>query len=207
MLHLKSIDSSTLELLNQLMRLPALFETRLVGGTALALQSGFRKSVDIDLFGTINTEEFELTKQLRTLGKLSLVKNSVNIHIWMINGIKVDIVNYPYSWISECLEENGLRLSGKADIAAMKLSAITGRGSKKDFFDIFFLLKEFNLEQMLQFYLRKFPEGTLFLVLKSLLYFGDAEKDIDPILFRPLSWKKVKERISTEVERYFVENK
>jgi hypothetical protein len=206
MLHFKTIDSTTLELLKKLMKLPVLTDTRLVGGTSLALQSGYRKSFDIDLFGTITADEHELSIQIGSIGESSLIHNSANIHIWMINGIKADIVNYHYSWISKCREESGLRLAGKEDIAAMKLSAITGRGTKRDFFDLYFLLKEFTLEQMLQFYLSKFPDGTLFLVLKSLSYFEDAEENIDPILIKPVSWKNVKSVIVTEIERYFSEN-
>jgi hypothetical protein len=206
MLHFKTVDSAILELLKKLMKLPALSDTRLVGGTSLALQTGYRKSLDIDLFGSIDEDEYELSRQIEYLGEALLVHDTANIHIWMINGIKVDIVNYPYLWISECIMESGLRLAGKEDIAAMKLSAITGRGSKKDFYDIYFLLKEFSLEQMLQFYLRKFPQGTLFLVLKSLSYFGDADDNIDPFLIKPLSWNNVKSVIVSEIERYFSVN-
>lgn len=203
MLHLKTVDPATLELLRQLMKLPALSEKRLVGGTSLALQTGFRKSDDIDLFGTTRTNEPELSKQFAFLGESSIIHNSTNIHIWRINGIKVDIVDYPYDWISACKMESGIRLAGKEDISAMKLSAVTGRGSKKDFYDIYFLLKEFSLEHMLQFYQKKYPQGTLFLVLKSLAYFGDADEDVEPTLIKHVLWKDVKASIISVIDKYF----
>ena len=207
MLHFKTVDPATLELLKKLMKLPALTEKRLVGGTSLALQTGFRKSDDLDLFGPTPVDESELSKQFTGIGEAFLVHNSANIHIWKINGIKVDIVDYPFEWISDCIFESGIRLAGKEDIAAMKLSAITGRGSKKDFYDIYFLLKEFSLNQMLEFYQKKYPQGTLFLVLKSLAYFDDANENFEPTLIKPLPWKDVKASIISEIDKYYNSNK
>jgi hypothetical protein len=83
-----------LELLKKLMKLPALTEKRLVGGTSLALQTGFRKSDDLHLFGPTSVDESELSKRLTGIGEAFLVHISSNIHIWKINGIKVDIVDY-----------------------------------------------------------------------------------------------------------------
>lgn len=54
MLHTETVEPSTLDLLRRLQRLPDLTSTRLVGGTALALHLGHRKSVDLDMFGTFD---------------------------------------------------------------------------------------------------------------------------------------------------------
>ena len=54
MLHTETVEPSTLDLLKRLQRLPDLANTRLVGGTALALHLGHRKSVDLDMFGTFD---------------------------------------------------------------------------------------------------------------------------------------------------------
>ena len=72
MLHLSTVESTTLELLKQLQQLPVLCNTRLVGGTALALQLGHRKSVDLDFFGQINVDSQDLKEALRTLGRITL---------------------------------------------------------------------------------------------------------------------------------------
>ena len=64
MFQYQTIDPGTLQLLKQLQKLPVLKESRLVGGTALALQLGHRKSVDLDLFGTIDGSPEEVREAL-----------------------------------------------------------------------------------------------------------------------------------------------
>lgn len=83
MLHLSTVESTTLELLKKLQQLPVLCNTRLVGGTALALQLGHRKSVDLDFFGQINVDSQDLKEALRTLGTLTILNDSKNIHIYL----------------------------------------------------------------------------------------------------------------------------
>jgi len=202
MLHYKTIDNKTLDLLRQLLSVPEFSKLRLVGGTSLALQIGHRKSVDIDLFGHIDADEFTIAEQLMKVGQTTRLQKSKNINIYLINKIKVDIVNYPYKWLEEAVIEDGLVLADKQDIAAMKLSAITGRGSKKDFIDLFFLLKEFPLEKLLSLYTGKYPDGSKFLVLKCLSYFIDADENEMPIMINPIHWDHVKELITSSVESY-----
>ena len=133
MLHYKTIDTETLELLKKIQEIPAFSNLRLVGGTSLALQIGHRKSIDLDLFGKVEHDEFTIVDILNKLGQVTLLKKSENINIYTINGIKVDIVNYPYSWLKDIVFEDTLRLAGVEDIAAMKLAAITNRGTKKEY--------------------------------------------------------------------------
>lgn len=202
MYHFKTIDPATLGLLNSLMLLPALKETRLVGGTALALHIGHRHSVDIDLFGITIGDETDLKEQIYSLGEVTVVQNTPNIRMWLINGIKVDIVRYPFPWISDLIIENNLRLAGINDIAAMKLAAITGRGRKKDFIDIYFLLKKIPLQELLRLYTEKYKDASLLLVIRSLSYFKDADKDEDPKMFKPDKWPEIKSFIRNELDKY-----
>lgn len=201
MLHYETINTQTLELLKQLQSIPEFSELRLVGGTSLALQAGHRKSVDIDLFGLLTADNITISKRLNNLGDYTILKQTENIHIFLINTIKVDIVNYPYKWIENPVVQDHIILADKKDIAALKLAAITGRGSKKDFIDIYFLLKEFSLHEMLKFYDKKYPDGSKFLVLKSLLYFNDAEMEVSPEMLTKVSWEEIKETIFTEVNK------
>ncbi|MFA7232362.1 MAG: nucleotidyl transferase AbiEii/AbiGii toxin family protein [Victivallaceae bacterium] len=138
MLHYKTIDTETLELLKRIQNLPVFANLRLVGGTSLALQIGHRKSIDLDLFGKIESDEFSVAGALNNTGQVTVLKKSKNINIYTINGIKVDIVNYPYPWLKDTLVEDNLKLANIEDIAAMKLAAITNRGTKKNFVDLFF---------------------------------------------------------------------
>ena len=195
MLHYETIDAGTLELLKNLLSINLFQQLRLVGGTSLALQIGHRKSIDLDLFGEIDVDVLEINNALAQIAQPTQLNNSKNIHIYLINGIKVDIVNYTYPWLEDVIYKDGLRLASNLDVAAMKLSAITGRGSKKDFIDLYFLLKQQSLSQMLDLYLRKFNDGSLFLVLKSLVYFDDADVEEMPNMLIPIKWKMVKATI------------
>ena len=202
MLYYKTVHTETLGLLKKLQNVDIFKSLRLVGGTALALQIGHRVSDDIDLFGVINNDEVDIADALRGLGSIQVVNLTKNIHVYTVNGTKVDIVNYPYPWISNEINERNLRLAAIEDIAAMKIAAITGRGTKKDFIDIYFLLNKFSLEQILDFYQQKYDDGSLFLALKSLSYFDDADQDIAPKMFSTLYWDELKEFIRTKIYEY-----
>ena len=202
MLQYQTVDTATLELLKQLLSIDLFRDLRLVGGTSLALQLGHRRSVDLDLFGNIDVDVLEINTALSRLGSVTQIKDSKNIHIYLVNGIKLDIVNYSYPWLSNCMQEDGLRLAMLDDIAAMKLSAITGRGTKKDFVDLWFLLKQFTLPEMLKLHLTKYHDSSLFMVLKSFVYFDDAETDEMPVMLIPVKWEKIKADIIAEHADY-----
>lgn len=199
MLYLETVESSTLELLKKLQRLPVLEQTRLVGGTALALQLGHRKSIDLDFFGTVDCEAEYLRESIAGIASLTILKESPHIHIYIVDGIKVDIVNYKYPWLDDVVVEQGLRLASVSDIAAMKITAIIGRGTKKDFIDIAFLLHHFSLEEILHFYAAKYNDSSVFMAMKSLAYFEDAEADPMPDMFVNQSWQQVKAYILSKI--------
>lgn len=199
MLHLSTIEPSTLELLKKLQQLPELRKTRLVGGTALALQLGHRKSIDLDFFGTIDCDTQELVDAIKDVATLTILKESPHIHIYLIDGIKVDVVNYKYPWLDEVLLKQGIRMASFKDIAAMKITAIVGRGTKKDFIDIAFLLRRFSLDEILSFYSSKYNDGSIFMAMKSLAYFDDAENEPMPDMFVNQSWEQIKEYILSKI--------
>lgn len=90
-------------------------------------------------------------------------------------------------------------MASKEDIAAMKLNAIYGRGSKKDFIDLYFLLNEFTLSEMIDFYLQKYFDGSKFMLIKSLSYFSDADLDQTPKMYQEFNWETCKQKIIQEV--------
>jgi predicted nucleotidyltransferase component of viral defense system len=195
MLQTQTVDKATLALLNHLMQLPIFSEFRLVGGTALALQYGHRKSIDLDLFGPTDFREIDFNKTLAPLGEVKINLNTTYIKTFLINQIKVDFVSYSYPWIDDCLIFDGIRLATDREIAGMKLNAITNRGTKKDFFDLFFLLKHFSLKEMITLFEQKYHDATPILALRSLCYFEDAENNPDPEMLENVSWEQVKTTI------------
>ena len=201
MLQTQTVAPDLLELLKIIMN-EKLFENYfLVGGTALALQIGHRNSVDIDLFGNneINTAQF--VDKLERLGKVIVTQSTRNILITKIDGIKVDFVNYKYSLISDTINLDEIRMLSKKDIAAMKIAAISGRGSKKDFIDLYFLLHDFSLREILDFYNRKYHDGSEFLALKSLMYYDDADIQPQPQMFKDFDWNECKRYILEETKK------
>lgn len=202
MLHYETISPSTLELLKSIQSIPFLQDTYLVGGTALALQLGHRKSIDLDIFGSISASSSEIRQTLSAKHSVQVLKESANIDIYLVDGVKVDFVNYSYGLIQPVIVQDNLRLAAIEDIAAMKIAAVIGRGTKKDFTDLFFLLKRYSLKEILGFYSSKYPDGTLFIALKSLTYFEDAESDPMPEMLENVIWAQIKESVSSSVRSY-----
>ena len=201
MLQREAIEPATLELLRYIQSLEVFSELRLVGGTALALQIGHRKSIDLDFFGKVEFENINITTIFPEKFIIKSLKKTININIFHINNIKVDFVNYPYPWIDNYIMEEGVILGSMKDIAAMKVAAITNRGTKKDFIDLFFLLKYFTINEIILFYKQKYKDASEFLALKSLSYFGDAEKEPLPEMLTDFSWQKAKETIVMELKK------
>jgi len=206
MLHYRTIDTKTLELLKNIQEIEVFKKLLLVGGTSLALQIGHRTSIDLDLFGEINIYRDEIIYELNKLGDVKTLHFTNNINIFTINGIKVDIVNYSYPWLQKSLIIDKIKLASIQDIAAMKIAAITGRGTMKDFIVLFYLLQQFSLEQILQFYEQKYSDASIFMALKSLSYFDDANLDIMPKMFDKINWENIKSTIFKKVEEYVNSN-
>ena len=207
MLSFQTLYPNTLELLKTLAQTPILSNMRLVGGTALALQYAHRRSVDLDFLGQTTESVEELSDALKEcVGNLTLLSASKTIRVYNIWDIKVDIVNYSYPWIDEALKENGILLASPKDIAAMKVNAVMGRGTKKDFIDIYFLLQHYSFEQLMQFYLEKYADGSEYRALLSMTYFADADPQPMPYMFINVTWESIKEKILLEVERYTRQN-
>lgn len=202
MLHRKTVAAELLALLDSLMSIGELDGLRLVGGTALALQIGHRTSTDIDLFGKHGLDELSLANALRIFDDSKKLGGSHSIQIYLINGIKVDIVNYPYPWLKPQVVWEGIRMSAVEDIAAMKIAAITQRGSKKDFIDLYFILRQFSLKELMAFYKEKIADGNEWLALRSMSYFDDADIQPTPTMFQQFSWEEIKFHIAQEVKAY-----
>ena len=199
MLRLETVAPGTLALTRRILALPALSRTRLVGGTALALQLGHRISIDLDVFGPWD-ERLDLKGELSACGSVEDAGGSGKMRFFVVDGVKVDCVAYPHPWLDPPVCEGGLRLASVRDIAAMKLAAVTRRGSRKDFVDVAFLLGRFSLTEMMSFFREKFSGANEYIVLRSLVYFADAEEQPLPQMLAPFDWEKAKADIRAAVE-------
>ena len=203
MLQLQTILPNTLELLKKISTQPEMKGLRLVGGTSLALQYGHRQSIDLDFFGEPAASQEEILFMLERIGEYKLRNRTNNILQLIVNGVMVDIVDYSrYPWIDEPVCEDGLLLASPKDIAAMKINAIEGRGSRKDFIDIYLLLQHYSLEELLQFYSQKYSNYSIFRALLSLTYFDDAENEAMPKMFISDTWDDIMSHITDSVKKY-----
>ncbi|MDA1006242.1 MAG: hypothetical protein O3A87_07135 [Verrucomicrobia bacterium] len=113
----------------------------------------------------------------------------------MIEETKIELLHYPYPLLSPLETQGGITLASLPDNVSMKLSALAGRGSKKDFTDIAAVLQQIDLETMLSWYQQKFPNSEVFMLMKSLTWFEDAEQEPDPLFLQKQSWPEIKTRV------------
>jgi len=204
MLQFKVVDRQTLDLLNKIYESNLFHHYRLVGGTALALIHGHRKSIDLDFFGNQKIDSEDLITFLHSIGNVREFKTSKKIDSLILDDVKIDIVFYPYEWIDSPLIEDNLRLASSKEIAAMKIAAIINQGSKKDFIDLNDLLKIFTFNQIFDFYLQKFKDSSLFFAMKSVIYFDDADDQEMPYMFHPITWQSIKDNIKKAHAEYVI---
>lgn len=165
----------------------------------MALRYGHRVSVDIDLF---THEPFDAASLQASLAEnYDLAESTVaeNTITGVIGGIKTDFIAHRYPLIGQIEEIEGIRLLAVEDVAAMKLNALANRGSKKDFYDIYELLKHFSLSDLLNLYAKKYPHGSVWNVEKSLSYFEDAEAEPNPYDLKDRDWAQIKEGIQQAI--------
>lgn len=204
MLQTRSVYPDTLGLLKELMKEPLLSNHFLVGGTALALQMGHRFSVDLDLFTHTEFEADALLAMFESRFKVQPLTVTNTIFISVVEGVKVDCVRFRYPFAFPILETEGIRVTDIRDVAPMKLDAVMKRGTKKDFFDMYYLFERFSPQQIMDWYKDMFKHETTFHVIRSLVYFEDAEHTENPVLFdKSVTWAKVKKRLVEIVKQNF----
>lgn len=166
----------------------------LAGGTALALQFGHRKSIDLDWFSKNDFNTAEIKEKLEELGKLSLEseeKNTLNV---ILDGVKISFLGYRYDLLFPLINWEGIKIADWRDIACMKVDAVSSRGSKKDFIDLYFILKQIAIYELLEIFDKKYEkiEYNRMHIFKSLTYFKDANEEPMPIMLEDVKWENVK---------------
>jgi predicted nucleotidyltransferase component of viral defense system len=199
----KAIDSKTRQVLRKIRETQVLDNFYLAGGTALSLILGHRKSIDLDFFSS-SFPKFEiLVAKLKTLNPKVINQDKGTLDLY-IDGVKVSFLEYKYPLVGDFLEFDQVKVASLEDIACMKLSAISSRGSKKDFIDLYFILQKFSLGELLDLFEKKFKGVNYQMshILKSLVYFEEAEKQPDPEFLVDVDWNEVRKTLEESTYRY-----
>ena len=171
----------------------------LAGGTGLALLLGHRHSYDFDFFSTEEFQEETVLLRLQNLEGCTIeMKERETLHL-TVRGVKVSFLGYHYPLLFPTnllsfASGSSVSVADLRDIACMKISAISSRGTKRDFVDLYTIAQEYNVSELLTLFDKKFSKTSYNRVhlLKSLVYFVDAETEPMPKMLHPLDWEKVK---------------
>lgn len=176
------------------------------GGTAVALQVGHRRSLDLDWFTREPMgDPLVLARSLEETG-IEWEVESVDegtLHAYA-TGVRVSFLEFRYPFLRPTIEagEFGCRLAALEDLACMKLSAVAQRGERKDFIDLHVLGERIDLPEMLDLYREKFEVRDIGHVLHSLTYFDEAEATETPAMLVDLSWDEVKDELRRRVREF-----
>ena len=179
----------------------------LAGGTALCLQIGHRISMDLDFFTPKEFDAKELIRSLERVGKFKLEKQSWGTILGTLEGIKFSIFVYKYPHLFPFKSIFGINILDVRDIAAMKIDAISTRGIRRDFIDLYFICREgIPLREILSLYNRKYGTLTsnIIHIQKSLVYFIDAEATPMPKMLKKVDWEDIKKYFENEVKKLVV---
>jgi hypothetical protein len=187
-IHIDILSDAQKKVLPALAKALANTDFYLAGGTALALQVGHRQSMDFDWFiPKLGVKSLDIAFEIQSISFETVYLN--------IDTTQMSFIGYEYPMLQPKVlwTELGVHLAGMNDIACMKLSAIASRGSRKDFFDLHYLIKHFlSLEDYLRLYMKKYKNRDIGHVVRSLVYFADAETEPDIKMIKPLVWQDLK---------------
>jgi hypothetical protein len=176
-------------------RAPQLAGWILAGGTGLACQIGHRVSDDLDLFRTDSLDVRTLHEALRQHGTYETLQEAEHTLTVLLHGTKLSFFRVREPFLFEAVPYRFFSIADVRDIALMKLAAISGRGSRKDFADLYIILQnEPSLEAYFDLLPRKYDPSRLntYHILKSLTYFDDAETEPMPQMLVPFGWAECK---------------
>ncbi|GIW66826.1 MAG: hypothetical protein KatS3mg095_0724 [Candidatus Parcubacteria bacterium] len=191
---LEVLPSKTKDTISKLSNLKFISNFYLAGGTGLALQFGHRLSKDLDFFSQSKFSEEKLIKELCGLGKFELNIKDQDTIIGFLNKQKVSFFVYEYPLLRKTLSFQKIKIAHFVDIGCMKISAISSRGTKRDFIDLYFILQKIDLEKLLKAFKRKYKNTKFNMIhlYKSLIYFKDADNEPLPVMIKNVKWQEIK---------------
>ena len=207
--HQEILPSDSHKVLRELISALPLSEFYLAGGTGLALLYGHRLSRDFDFFSAQLFDEDSLIQCMQWLHDLTIVaKSEHTVHI-TLKSLKVSFLGYSYPLLFPMkqyrpAEGVSIDVADERDIACMKISAISSRGTRRDFVDLYEVARQYSLPELYGLFQKKFflaPYNNVH-ILKSLTYFADAESEPMPNMLIPLSWDTVKQYFVSEVPKF-----
>ena len=195
------LSAAQSDVLERLKGLPEIEAFYLAGGTALALRIGHRRSIDFDFFTAGDFDAIDLRERLLTVfGEVPIRSQARRTLYVTLFGVTTSFFAYRYPLL-EPAEATlwGFGLAGLRDIAAMKIEAVAGRGSRKDFIDLYFLCRQFDLRDIFRFFAEKYRGAGAdpYHRLRALAHFDDAEAEPMPDMLAPLEWEEVRRFFAT----------
>jgi len=201
---LDTLSPGARQLLTQLGQEPFMRPFYLAGGSAAALHIGHRASEDLDFFTQDPYETEPLAQQLQTLGKLDIQQQSRGTLVGQLQGVRLGFFAYPYPLLTGLSTLQGIQIAGLLDIALMKLIAVSQRGARRDFVDLYFICQRtYPLEELL----RRAPDKyrtvsyPAYQLLRALTYFVDAEQEEPPRMRVAFDWTQAKRFFEEQVKR------
>jgi hypothetical protein len=176
----------------------------LAGGTALAIHLGHRISIDLDFFTSEKFSTSAVKKELASLGEFEVTaEDSDGTLNGILDGVSVSFFLYPYRPTYSLIPFENIFLADERDIGAMKIDAVSSRGSKKDFTDIYFLLQKYPLAELIIFFETRYADihYNKLHIIKSLTFFENADNDPSPIMLKDVSWNEIKTTIFREAKK------
>ncbi len=180
-------------------------QSYMAGGTALALQINHRFSFDFDFFTASKFDADILAQRIKELiPEFELEKKDWGTILGAIGSTRFSLFYYNYPLLFSAQKFLTVDIADIKDIAPMKIAAISDRGSKKDFIDLYFIVKiekKLSLEECLELYDEKFKslKENKIHILKSLTYFDDADKQSGLKMIKKADWKEIKKFFQREV--------
>jgi hypothetical protein len=165
------------------------------GGAALALELGHRRSHDFDWFTRNTLRPTDLLRDVQSLGfPVSVRQNDEGTFLGQVGGVDYSVFRYRYELVERPIEYEGCLLASPTDIAAMKMTAIVQRATKRDYVDLYALLesKSVTLKDTVSSMRRKYPGVDPRLALRALTYFDDVDPQPMPDMIAKVSWDQVK---------------
>ena len=183
------------------------YKAILGGGTALALHLGHRVSVDLDFFTNAGFENETVISGIRKTGMTFRILSEGDGHLIAdVAGVKTSLLRYEYPFIEKPVIYRGISVAGVVDIASMKIIAVSQRGMKRDFVDLYFILQDVPFHKIAGHMTARFGRERINPVHigKSMIYFSDAESNPEPEYTKgkEVAWARVKEFFRRHVKQF-----